>query len=174
MWANQMKVLIISADGFEDSELAEPFRKMTQAGIAVDVAALRAGPIRGKHGHTVEAGLAVREVNAADYAALVLPGGKAPATLRQDPTVLELVRQFMAADKPVAAICHGPQILLSAGVLRGRTATCYKSVAGELRAAGVDYVDRKVVVDGNLITSRQPSDLPDFIAAVLRALGRTE
>jgi protease I len=165
-----MKTLIISADGFEDSELVEPCQKLAQAGIAVDIASLKKGPITGKHGHAVEASFAVSDVNAADYDALILPGGKAPGRLRQDQTVLKLTRQFVMVNKPVAAICHGPQILLSAGVLQGRTATCYKAVAGELRTAGVDYVDREVVVDGNLITSRQPSDLPAFIDAIMQAI----
>jgi protease I len=167
-----MKVLIVSADGFEDSELLEPQQRLAQAGIPVDIASLKAGRITGKHGHVAEAALAVSGANAADYDALVLPGGRAPAALRQDEHVLALTRAFMAAGKPVAAICHGPQILLSAGVLTGRTATCYKSVAGELRAAGVRHADRAVVVDGNLITSRQPSDLPAFIEAILQALRR--
>lgn len=165
-----MKALIVSADGFEDSELVQPHEELAQAGIAVDIASLRKGPIKGKHGHVVQANLAVNEIDAKDYDALVLPGGKAPGKLRQNQAVLELTRQFMAAHKLVAAICHGPQILLSAGVLQGRTATCYKSVAGELRAAGVNYVDREVVVDANLITARQPSDLPAFIDAIVRAL----
>jgi protease I len=165
-----MKVLIVSADGFEDSELLEPHERLAQAGIAVDIASPTAGHITGKHGHVAEARLAVSEVDAADYDALVLPGGRAPATLRHDEHVLALTRAFMAAGKPLAAICHGPQILLSAGVLAGRTATCYQSVAGELRAAGVRHVDRAVVVDGNLITSRRPADLPAFIEAILQAL----
>lgn len=165
-----MKVLIVSADGFEDSELLEPYERLAQAGITVDIASPNPGRITGKHGHVAEARLAVSEVDAADYDALLLPGGRAPATLRRDEHVLALSRAFMAAGKPVAAICHGPQILLSAGVLAGRTATCYQSVAGELRAAGVRHVDRAVVVDGNLITSRRPADLPAFIEAILRAL----
>jgi protease I len=165
-----MKALIISADGFEDSELLEPCQKLVQTGIAVDIASLQRGRITGKHGHAVEAGLAVNEVNVANYDALILPGGKAPGQLRRDKAVLDLTMQFLTANKLIAAICHGPQILLSAGVLQGRTATCYKSVAGELRKAGVDYVDREVVVDGKLITSRQPSDLPAFIDAIVQVM----
>lgn len=166
-----MKVLIISADGFEDSELLEPLHALTGAGIEVDIASLHKGPIKGKHGQMVETTLAVEEADADDYAALILPGGKAPARLRESRAVLELTRRFVQAGKPVAAICHGPQILLSAGVLQGRRATCYRSVASELRQGGVDYIDREVVVDGKLITSRKPSDLPAFIDAILAAIG---
>ncbi len=166
-----MKALIISADGFEDSELVEPRRRLLKAGIDIDIASLHKGPITGKHGHSVDANLQVSEVHAEAYEALILPGGKAPERLRQSRNVLELSREFMRVNKPIAAICHGPQILLSAGLLKGRKATCYRSVANEMRQAGVDYVDQAVVVDGNLITSRRPSDLPLFIAAILKAIG---
>ncbi len=112
----------------------------------------------------------MNEINTADYDALILPGGKAPQQLRRDPMVLELVRQFMKANKPIAAICHGPQILLSAGVLQGKTATCYKSVAEELRRAGIDYINREVVIDGNLITSRRSADLSAFSNAIVEKM----
>jgi len=166
-----MKALIISADGFEESELLEPWHRLEEAGISVDIASLQKGAIRGKHGHVLDACLAVMDVHPEEYAVLILPGGRAPAELRQAPEVLQLTRQFMRENKPIAAICHGPQILLSAGILRGRKATCYKSVADELRRAGVDYANRAVVIDGNLITSRQPSDLAAFITAILQAIG---
>lgn len=166
-----MRALVISADGFEDSELQFPLESLSAAGVAADVASTARGAIRGKHGQVVAVDLAVAEVDPAAYDLLVLPGGKAPARLRKDPAVLGLVRTFVAAGKPVAAICHGPQILGSAGVLAGRVATCYRSVAGELRAAGARYLDERVVVDGNLITARKPADLPYFVHAVLAALG---
>lgn len=166
-----MRALIISADEFEDSELQVPLEQLQETGMATDVAAPAGGVIRGKHGYEAAVDLDIGEVDAHVYDLLVLPGGKAPAKLRDLPAVLDTVRAFASAGKPIAAICHGPQILASAGVLAGRTATCYPSVAGELHAAGADYVDEKVVVDSNLITSRKPADLPFFMQAIFEALG---
>lgn len=163
-----MRTLIISADNFEDSELRVPYDRLTKEGVEVDIASLARGLIKGKHGYCVEARLSVEEVDPAAYDLLILPGGKAPAALRNETRVLTLIRQFYEADKPIAAICHGPQLLISAGVLKGKTATGYKSVVPELKAAGVNYKDAEVVVDGNLITSRQPSDLPAFMREIAR------
>jgi protease I len=165
-----MRALIVSADRFEDSELLEPVRRLREEGIAVDIASTRTGVITGKHGYPVEVDEVVEAVHATDYDLLLLPGGQAPAGLRRDAAVLQLVRSFVADGKPVAAICHGPQILAAAGVLQGRLATCYRSVAGELRSAGAVYQDREVVVDDGLITSRQPADLPAFMDEVMRKL----
>lgn len=158
-----MKVLIISADSFEDTELLVPLYRLQEEEIAVDIASLKQGTITGKHGYEVTANLMVNEVDAAAYDALILPGGKAPAVLRDNTAVQQIVHHFFDSDKPVAAICHGPQILLSAGVLAGRRATCYRSVAPELKEADIDYEDKPVVVDGRLVTSRQPGDLPFFM-----------
>lgn len=164
------KVLIITADRFEDSELLQPHQRLGEEGIDVDIASLKRGTVSGKHGSEVTAGLSVDEVDPAEYDLLLLPGGKAPAELRKHPQVLDIARQFFATDKPVAAICHGPQILASAGVMRGRTTTAYPSVAEELEAAGAHFEDKEVVVDGRLITSRRPDDIPAFIRAILRQL----
>ncbi len=165
-----MRILIISADGFEDSELLMPRQHCIEAGMHVDVASFMRGPIKGKRGGEVDVDLAIDEVRPQDYDALILPGGRAPQKLRRSARVLEVVRAFFAAGKPVAAICHGPQILISAGVLSERSATCYKSVARELEAAGAHYRNSEVVVDSNLITSRQPSDLPAFMRELMRKL----
>lgn len=165
-----MRVLVISADGYEDSELTEPVGALRDAGVAVDIAAPDAGAITGKHGARVEAGLALGEADASEYDMLFLPGGKAPARLRDAAEVKGLVRDFVAAAKPVAAICHGPQILASAGVVKGHTMTAYKSVGPELEEAGADYVDQMVVSDANFITAREPGDLPAFIEQVLETL----
>lgn len=165
-----MRVLIISADEFEDSELLMPLRRCTDEGMHVDIASFARGPIKGKHGCEVEAGVAIDEVQPQDYDALILPGGRAPQKLRRNAKVLEVVRAFFQAGKPVAAICHGPQILISAGVLPNRSATCYKTVARELAAAGGRYQNSEVVVDANLVTSRQPSDLPAFVRETIRKL----
>ncbi|OGI52754.1 MAG: protease [Candidatus Muproteobacteria bacterium RIFCSPHIGHO2_12_FULL_60_33] len=165
-----MKVLIISANRFEDSELLVPYYRLREEGITVDIASLTKGFIKGKHDYEIEANIAIADVRPEQYSALVLPGGKAPAALRENKQVLDAVRAFFKAGKPVSAICHGPQILISAGVLQGRTATCYKSVAEELKAAGIDYQDVEVVVDGNLVTSRQPSDLPAFMRETMKKI----
>lgn len=163
-------VLVISADGFEDSELLEPVNALKKEGASVDVASLQRGTIRGKRGAEVEAALAVDEVPPERYTLLLLPGGKAPAALRDNDAVQHLVHHFFDKHKPVSAICHGPQILLSAGVLPGRTLTSYHSVGEELQEAGLDYVDRPVVVDDNLVTSRMPDDLPVFIEETIKKL----
>ena len=165
-----MRVLIVSADGFEDTELLVPWYRLREAGVDVDIASSRAGTIAGKHGYEVTANVGIGDVQADDYDLLLLPGGKAPAKLREDQRLLDIARRFFAADKPVAAICHGPQILVSAGLLHGRTATCYRTVASELKDAGADYEDAEIVVDGNLITSRQPEDLPAFTREIMRRL----
>jgi protease I len=168
------KALIISTDGFEDSELLYPLYRLQEAGFIVDVAAPKAGPITGKHGYTVAANLGVDAVESAGscgYTLLVLPGGKAPAALRSIPKVLDIATDFASSGIPIAAICHGPQILVTARLLRGRHATCYTTVADELKEAGALYEDSPVVVDGTLITSRIPSDLPHFMREVMKKVG---
>jgi protease I len=169
-----MRVLIVSADDFEDTELLVPLYRLREEGIPVDVASPSAGSIRGKHGYSVSIDKTLAEVDPRDYGLLILPGGRAPTALRDDPALQGIVRAFDAANKPIAAICHGPQILVSAGVMDGRQATCYKTVAAELRDAGARHIDDEVVVDRNLITSRQPSDLPAFCREIIRRLRGTE
>ncbi len=165
-----MKALILSADQFEDSELLYPYWRLREEGFGVEVASLRKGKIRGKRGYEVPVDLSLEEVRPEEYAALILPGGKAPARLRDEEKVLEIVKAFFQAGKPIAAICHGPQILISAGLLEKRRATCYQAVKEELLACGAEYLDQEVVVDGQFITSRRPSDLPAFMGALLRKL----
>ena len=165
-----MKGLLISADSFEDSELLVPYHRLKEAGVDVAVAALSRRVIVGKHGYHVTVNMTLDEVNADDYGILILPGGAAPAVVRREAKALEIARNFFARNKPVAAICHGPQILVSAGLLRGRRATCSTSVADELTQAGALYEDREVVVDANLVTSRQPADLPAFMRETMKLL----
>ncbi len=166
-----MRVLILSADGFEDTELLCPMYRLREAGYQVDIAAPEWGQIKGRRGYRVVANLALDEVEPDGFKLLLLPGGRAaPQRLRRIPEVRDIVREFVDKGRPVAAICHGPLILLSAKVLIRRRATCYKGVSGELEAAGVLYEDSEVVVDNNIITSRQPSDIPAFMREVMRAL----
>jgi len=165
-----MKALIISADKFEDTELLVPYYRLKEAAIDVVVASLSRGTIKGKHGYEVVVDKTLDDINPDDYEILVLPGGAAPALVRKEPKALDIARSFFARNKPVAAICHGPQILISAGLLKGRHATCYKSVVDELKEAGALYEDMDVVVDANLVTSRQPSDLPAFMRETMKQL----
>ncbi|MEJ1472220.1 MAG: type 1 glutamine amidotransferase domain-containing protein [Candidatus Sedimenticola sp. (ex Thyasira tokunagai)] len=166
-----MRALIVSADLFEDRELEEPLIQLQAKDITVDIAAPEAATIKGKHGFKVKANLSVRNASPDDYNLLILPGGKAPAKLCDSPSVVGIAGEFMHSNKPIAAICHGPLILVATGLLAGRTVTGYSSIAEELKAAGAHYQDREVVVDGNLITSRQPRDLPAFMQAIYKALG---
>jgi protease I len=165
-----MKALIISADSFEDTELLFPFYRLREEGFGVEIASVEKARIRGKHGYEVDASLNLREVNPGNYSLLLLPGGRAPERLRREGEALNIARYFFREEKPVSAICHGPQILVSAGLLKGRRATCYRSVAGELRDAGALYEDSEVVVDGNLVTSRQPGDLPAFMRETMKKI----
>lgn len=163
-----MKALILSANDFEDSELLVPRYRFEEAGYSVDVASLQKGVIRGMHGYEVRVDKSFAEVVPAEYAVLILPGGKAPAAIRKNPAVISIVHQFFADKRPVGAICHGPQTLVSAGLLRNRRATCYHTVAKELQDAGALYEDSEVVVDGRLVTSRQPADLPAFLRELMK------
>jgi protease I len=162
------KALIISADGFEDSELLVPYYRLKEAGLEVIVSSMNRGMITGEHGYQVTVDKTLEEVNPSDYGILILPGGKAPALLRQEPKALAIAQNFFAESKPVAAICHGPQILASADLLKGRHLTCTTTVAKEVMEAGGLYEDREVVIDGNLVTSRQPGDLPAFLRGLMQ------
>ena len=165
-----MKALIISADNFEDTELLVPFYRLKEEGIHVDIASMKRGPFKGKHGYEVDAIMSLDEVPPHEYDLLLLPGGKAPDAIRREKRAHEIARHFFEKNKTVAAICHGPQTLISAGLMKGRHATCYISVAQELKDAGAVYEDSEVVVDGNLITSRRPLDLPAFMKAIMKKI----
>lgn len=166
----KVKALIISADNFEDSELLVPYYRLKEEGIAVEIASISKGKIRGKHHYEVEVDRSLDEIDPSEYDILILPGGKAPSLIRREEKALKIARDFFARRKPVSAICHGPQTLISAGLVKGRHATCYKSVAGEMKKAGALYEDREVLVDENLITSRQPADLPAFMRETMKKI----
>lgn len=165
-------VAIIVDEGFEDSEFQIPYERLQEAGYLVDIIGTEAGAaIKGKRGQSVvQIDFSARAVSADDYAALVIPGGHSPDHLRVNPDVVSLVRGFSAAGKPIAAICHGPQLLIEAGIVRGRTLTSWPSVRTDLVNAGAVWVDQPVVIDGNLITSRKPADLDAFCDAIENSL----
>ncbi len=163
-----MKALFITADRYEDSEVLVPYYRFLEGDIGVDVVSMKKGLIRGKHGYEVDVTKTLAQVTPDDYDILVLPGGKAPETVRTEPKAVEIARDFFMKGKPVAAICHGPQTLITAGLLRGRRATCSRTVVDELKAAGAIYENKEVVVDGNLVTSRGPADLPAFMREIMK------
>jgi protease I len=168
------RVAILIEDGFEDRELVGPLDAMREAGATVTVVGPEAGTeYRGKRGQaTIAADLAAGRARMTDFDALIIPGGHAPDKMRMRHAMVDLARDAMESGKPVAAICHGPQLLISADTLRGRTLTCWPSIAIDVKNAGGLYVDKPVVEDGNLITSRKPDDVPLFNDAILRALAR--
>jgi protease I len=163
-----MKILILSAENFEDSELLVPYYRFLEEGFTVDISSMGKGTITGKHGYEVKVHKTLDEVEPGEYDLLFLPGGKAPEAVRKQRAALDIAKHFFAANKPVAAICHGPQTLITAGLLKGKHVTCYKSVAPEMKVAGALYEDKEVVVDGNLVTSRQPSDIPAFMREIMK------
>ena len=163
-----MKALIISANHFEDTELLYPYYRLKEEGFEVHVTSFSKGTITGKHGYAITVDLSLDEVKPEEYDLLVLPGGKAPEPLKKEQSAWAIARHFSAEKKPVAAICHGPVILAAAGLLKDREVTGYRSTKGELLSSGANYRDQEVVVDGNLITSRQPSDLPAFSREMIK------
>jgi protease I len=170
------RAIILTADKFEDFELFVPYFRLMEEGVAVDVAAPAKETLTGENGYFFEnVDLTIDEVDPQKYDFLFIPGGHpqgAPTTVRNSKHAQEVARAFFEADKPVAAICHGPYLLISADLIAGRRLTSFwgDGVPDEITAAGGIYVDEDVVVDGNLITSRWPMDLPAFMQEVLRTL----
>jgi protease I len=166
------RVAILVEDDYEDPELVGPLEALRTAGAAVTIVGATAGThYKGKRRVSVViADAAAGSVSMKDFDALVIPGGYAPDRMRMRHAMVDLAREAMDAGKTVAAICHGPQLLISANTLRGRTLTCWPSIAVDVKNAGGLYVDKPVVEDGNLITSRKPDDVPAFSEAIIRAL----
>jgi protease I len=171
------RVAILATDGFEQSELIDPKRLLEQAGAQTDVVAPgRAQWIKAWNktdwGDEVDVDVALEDAQAGDYDALVLPGGVMnPDKLRTQPAAITLVQAFAEADKPIAAICHGPWTLINAGLVRNRALTSWPSLRKDLENAGAHWQDAAVVRDGRLITSRNPGDIPAFTAALIELLG---
>lgn len=160
-------VAILATDGVEQSELIQPRQALQEAGAKMDVISLKPGQIRawnrGDWGEEIQVDKTLDEVNPGDYDALLLPGGvKSPDRLRMDENAVQFVKSFFMANKPVAAICHAPWMLVEADVVDGRTLTSYPSLETDIKNAGGHWVDREVVVDQGLVTSRRPDDIPAF------------
>src|SRR5688500_271910 len=170
------RVAVLATDGVEQVELTEPVKALREAGAEVHLVSLRPGSIQGFNhldkGDTFPVDRTVAQARADDYAALVIPGGVVnPDELRTSREVLTFVRDFFEADKPVAAICHAPWVLVEAGVVRGRTVTSWPSLKTDLTNAGATWVDEQVQEDGNLLTSRKPDDLPAFCSKLVEKMG---
>jgi deglycase len=173
---NGRRVAILATDGVEQVELVEPRKALDEAGAITQLIAPKAGSIQAMNhdekGDKLTVDRTLADARPSEYDALLLPGGVAnPDTLRMDQSAVQFVREFMLADKPVAAICHGPWLLVEAGAVAGRRLTSWPSLQTDIRNAGGEWVDEKVIVDDHLVTSRKPDDIPSFNAAMLREFG---
>jgi protease I len=171
----KLRAVILTADKFEDMELFFPYFRLMEEGVHVDIAVPVAGQIRGEHGYSMQVDLTFDKVDPAKYDLLIIPGGfpdGAPLTVSRSPRAQEITRHFFEKNKPVAVICHGPYTLVSAGVVKGRKLTSFwhDGVPEQIKKAGGIWQDAEVVVDGNLVTSRWPPDLPAFMAEMMKLL----
>jgi len=175
----QQRIMILATNGFEQSELEDPRKILLDAGYEVVVVSPEEGEITGwdekNWGRSVKVDMSLDAADETDFDALLLPGGQInPDVLRMNEKAVRMVEAFCDADKPVAAICHGPWLLAEADVIDGRTVTSWPSIRTDLANAGADVVDQEVAVDGNLITSRKPDDIPAFTQALIEALENAE
>ncbi|WP_213803629.1 type 1 glutamine amidotransferase domain-containing protein [Granulicella sp. dw_53] len=171
------KIAILATDGFEQVELTDPKKNLEAAGATVEVLSIKSGEIKGwdvnDWGKKVKVDHLVKDSKPADYDALVLPGGQInPDELRIDKDAVAFVKNFVGTGKIVAAICHAPWTLIEAGVVKGKTMTSWSSIHTDLTNAGAKWVDREVVQDGNLITSRKPDDIPAFSNKIIEVLAK--
>jgi len=169
---NGKRIAILVEEDFEDSELIVPMWGMKNAGAKVLIVGSGSQEIyQGKRGSVaIRVDTTADKVKADDFAAIIIPGGRAPARMRKYKSMVDLVKKADELGKIIAAVCHGPQLLIAAGIVKGRRLTSWPSVAAELKAAGAEWVDEAVVRNGNLITSRKPADLPRFNKAIIEAI----
>lgn len=165
------RVAFVLAANFEDVEATSPLKAIEAAGATGTIIGIEKGPVKGKKGATLDATHTFDEVTPADFDVLVIAGGGSPENLRINAAAVAFTREFVESDKPVASICHGPQLLISAKVLAGRRLTGVNKIRDDITNAGGIYVDEPLTIDGNLITSRVPNDLPQFNQALIEALG---
>jgi protease I len=172
-----VKALILTADKFEDMELFFPYFRLLEEGLEVDITAPKKGHIEGEHGYGVEVKKSFDDAHPEDYDLLLIPGGSpdgAPSVVRKDARAQAIAKSFFNSNKPVSSICHGPWLLASSGLVKGRHLTSYwhDGVPEDITKAGGIYEDKEVVVDGNLVTSRYPGDLPAFMRETIRMVNR--
>ncbi len=166
------RALILVGPEFEDIEALYPYYRLLEAGFETLFASKESGELKGKHGYVVNVHLKFNDVDPEEFDVLVLPGGRGPERIRTDKKAVDIVAHFMEKNKPVAAICHGPQLLISAKKVRGRRLTSYWGIKDDIEAAGGIWVDEPVVVDGNLVTSRYPGDIHFWMREFFKLLER--
>ncbi len=167
------RVAILAEDLYEDLELWYPYYRLLEAGAHVKIVGSgRAESFKSKHGYPVTPDVSIDSTSASEFDAVVIPGGYSPDQMRRKPAMVEFVRAMDKAGKPVAAICHAGWMLISAGIVKGRRATSFFSIKDDMVAAGARFEDEAVVIDGNLITSRSPKDLPQFVPAIIEVSTR--
>ena len=164
------RIAILAGPEYEDLELHYPYLRLVEERAEVKVLAVRKEVVKGKHGLSVMADLPIGEARSKDFDCVVIPGGWAPDRLRRSTEVLDFVKELHKEGKVIAAICHGPQVLISAGILQGKRITCVSAVKDDVVNAGAEYVDAPVIRDRNIITSRVPGDLPFFCREIIEAL----
>lgn len=171
------KIAVLAADGYEQSELEQPVEALKNAGATVEIVSLKSGEIKAMKDHewrnSVKVDRTVSDAKVSDYDGLLLPGGVLnPDTVRGDENAVQFVKDFFTENKPVAAICHGPQTLIDAEVVEGKKMTSFKAISKDLQNAGANWVDEEVVTDGNLTTSRKPEDIPAFNTRIIEEFAK--
>jgi protease I len=166
-------ILMVTANDTEDLEFFYPYYRFIEAGFKVDVATPKGGEFKAKHGLGLKESKKISDTNPAHYELLYIPGGKAPAALKEDKDAVSLVQKYVATGKPVVSICHGPQLLAKADVIKGRKIAAWPEVEAEVKAAGAAYVNQETMVDGQFTTARWPGDLPAQMKLVIQALNKT-
>lgn len=166
------RIAVLAENDYEDLELLYPWLRLIEAGAKVDIVGTgSADSYLSKHGYPIKVDVSADAVKAADYDGVVVPGGFAPDRMRRYPALLKLVRELNAEGKVVAAICHAGWVFVSAGILKGKTVTSTPAIKDDMINAGAAWIDQEVVVDGNMVTSRKPGDLPAFMKAIIAYLG---
>ena len=170
-----IRAIILTADKFEDMEVFFPWFRLLEEGVEVEIAGPKKGEIHGESGYRINIDKTFSDIDPNDYDLLILPGGApdgAPTTVRKSGKAQSIAKSFFAANKPVATICHGPYTLVSANLVKGRRLTSYwhDGVPEEIKKAGGKWAEKKVVVDGNLVSSRDPMDLPDFMREIMKLI----
>lgn len=171
------KIAVLAADGYEQNELEQPVEALKNAGATVEIVSLKSGEIKAMKDHewsnSVKVDRTVSDAKVSDYDGLLLPGGVLnPDTVRGDENAVQFVKDFFTENKPVAAICHGPQTLIDAEVVEGKKMTSFKAISKDLQNAGANWVDEEVVTDGNLTTSRKPEDIPAFNKRIIEEFAK--